>query len=179
MPHIYLTQRCNNMLHDISEETLIWQVDIDEFWTTEQIIKVHELFEQNPLKQAIRFFCRYFVGPRLALKIQDGMGNSFYDWKRAWRWTPGCRYEKHDPPCIKDALGRDLDNYLISREETRKLGIVFNHYSFCTWPQTVFKMKRYGAQAGIVRGPYQGEQGPGEKIDRDVPADEGKPEEAL
>jgi len=150
-PNVYLTQRCQRLLESICIEAVVMQLDVDEFWTLEQLAKIHYLFKSHPDKFSMRFFCRYFVGPRLSLKIQPGAGNQSWDWWRAWRWLPGFKYVEHDPPHIQGPEGRDLNDWCFTREETRDAGLVFNHYSFCLPEQVDFKFKRYGGQELITR----------------------------
>jgi len=50
-------------LQNITEECLLWQVDVDEFWTAEQICTAREMFLRNPDKTAAFYWCWFFVGP--------------------------------------------------------------------------------------------------------------------
>jgi len=141
----------NAPLTKILAECLLWEVDADEFWTAEQVDAAHSLFVTNPRKKAAYYYCHYFVGDRLALAIKPGQfGNHVaYEWLRTWRYKPGMRWKTHEPP---DLVERLPDGSLrgirreetFRHEETRKAGLVFQHYAYAAEEQLRFKEVYYG-----------------------------------
>ncbi len=155
MPHgwetNYLTDRFARMLKWIEEPTIAWELDVDEYWTTEQIETMVRMFEENPTKTAAWFLCRYFVGPRLMLLGRNCAGNNCsYEWKRVWRHIPGMLYVAHDPPRVigdGNFVSGAQDVFHanpFTHEETEKAVLVFNHYAYVTQAQLKFKERRYG-----------------------------------
>ena len=143
-PDIYLTDRCNAMLKRFNEPCIAWQIDCDEFWMINQIYEVVKLFEEYPEKTAARFYSKVYVGPDKFLRIEtDKAGNMPWDWWRVFRWQPGCEYVKHDPPTVV-LNGKHLSESAFSRDDTRALGLVFNHYAFTFRSRMEWKAERYG-----------------------------------
>ena len=145
----------NAPLANIREECLLWEVDADELWTDEQLTFARRLFLARPDKTAAYFFCHYFVGPNLVTTTRDTYGNNTsYEWLRAWRFKPGCRWLAHEPPrlCQPNAGGEWADVATLNpflHRETEALDLVFQHYAYATEPQLAFKEVYYG-YAGAV-----------------------------
>ena len=151
----YLTEKFQMMLADVKdEESLVMQIDADEIWTPEQIETLVGMFESGRSRTAAWFYDRFFVGPKLALARGGGnsAGNMHYEWLRAWRWRPECRYIRHDPPQVSTP---HCDNiamppcHVFTRDETAGQGLVFNHYAFVTPEQVQFKETRYGFKGAL------------------------------
>jgi hypothetical protein len=141
----------NVALEWINEPCLLWEMDADEIWTPDQIAKTVQLFKSNRKKNSATFFCRYFVGPDIVITTTDGYGNnSAYEWSRVWRVHPGVRFKTHEPPCL-DAV-KDLQ---ITREETAKAGIVFDHLAWAVESQVRFKCHYYGSSNNQVGDKYK------------------------
>lgn len=142
---VYITARYQEMLKAVKEPTLAWELDADEYWTSDQIETMAEMFEKCPDKTAAWFLCRCFVGPKLILTGHNTAGNRrSYEWKRVWLQRPGMTYLKHDPPRVVDDEGRmifDLNPF--SHDETAAAGLVFNHYAYVLEKQVHFKARRY------------------------------------
>ncbi len=142
----------NAALEWINEPCLLWEMDADEIWTVDQIVKTVELFASNRKKNSAAFFCRYFVGPDVVITSTDSYGNNpAYEWRRVWRVQPGVRFKTHEPPCL-DAV-KDLP---ITRKETAKAGIVFDHFAWAVESQVRFKCHYYGSSNNQVGDKYQG-----------------------
>ena len=76
----------NAPLRNIKEECLLWQVDVDEIWTLEQICNSRKLFIKNPEKTAAFYWCWYFVGENLVISSRNCYTqNPKQDWLRTWR----------------------------------------------------------------------------------------------
>ena len=149
-------------LRSLREACLLWQVDADELWTTEQLIRGRELFLAHPDRRAAYYRCTYFVGPDLFVSTRDGYGNGSYEWLRTWRYRPGDRWLAHEPPVLvtrwehwkqwrRLRRGRRPrlpfhpgDPDLLSRDETEAAGLVFQHMAYVLESQIRFKESYYG-----------------------------------
>jgi len=129
----------NAPIPQMSEEAILLQVDSDEFWTADQIRGIIKLFGENPEATHARFFCNYFIGPNIVTEGEKSYGNKTNEWLRVWRYKPGMKWITHEPPNLDGNKGME-----IKREETRQLGLVFNHYAYVLDSQVVLKEKYYG-----------------------------------
>jgi hypothetical protein len=108
----------------------LWQVDIDEFYRTEDMSRVLAALQADPSISAVSFLQRSFWGhPRYEV---DGWplrrGANVYH--RLFRWGPGYRYVTHEPPTVVDEEGRDLRSLRWLRADAPELkGVYLYHYS--------------------------------------------------
>lgn len=80
----------NAPLVNIEEECLLWQVDVDELWTLEQLSTARQIFISNPDKTAAFYWCWYFVGENLIISTRNCYGqNPQQEWLRTWKFKPG------------------------------------------------------------------------------------------
>lgn len=140
----------NAPLANLHEECLLWQVDVDEYWTFEQICTSHKMFIDQPEKTATYYTCNFFVGPELVVTTRNTYGNhTDYEWLRTWHYKPGDRWTTHEPPCLcrQNNSGQWIDlaeiNPFLHRESEEKK-LVFNHYAYVTEKQLRFKELYYG-----------------------------------
>jgi glycosyltransferase involved in cell wall biosynthesis/ADP-heptose:LPS heptosyltransferase/predicted Zn-dependent protease/GT2 family glycosyltransferase len=140
----------NAPLAKICEECLLWQIDADELWATEQLITARNLFLAHPEKTAAFYHCHYFVGENLVITTRNTYGNNTgYEWIRTWRFTPGCRWLAHEPPrlCRPAGNGQWSDLAAIAplrHADTEAAGLVFQHFAYATPEQLEFKETYYG-----------------------------------
>lgn len=145
----------NAPLKNIFEECLLWQIDSDELWTSEQIIKMRELFINNPEKTAAYFYCHYFVGEKLVITTRNTYGNNIsYEWLRVWRFKPNDKWLSHEPPVLSrlDEVYSQRNGYLKNvatinpfiHYQTEINGLIFQHYAYVTDEQLLFKEIYYG-----------------------------------
>ncbi len=144
----------NAALASIHEPCLLWQIDADEMWTTEQIHEARRMFAERPEATAAFYRCHYFVGPDKVITSENTYGNhTDSEWVRTWRFTPGCRWEAHEPPRLMKPTEngwRDLARIRpLMHHETLCRGLVFQHYAYATEAQLRFKESYYG-YAGAV-----------------------------
>lgn len=132
-------EMCNACLSHIKEPCVLMQVDSDEVWTSGSLKYVHDAFSVAAENSSASFRCRYFVGFNLVITTEDTYGNRPGEWVRAWRFNPGQRFTKHEPP--------ELSGSMPAR---RALGISFDHYAYATEAQVAFKEQYYG-YAGAVK----------------------------
>lgn len=138
------TAQLNALCERMARGGILLQQDSDEIWTAQQYLKLIELFDDMSVSGAM-FWMRYFVGPNLVTTSQNGYGNkaSMGEWRRAWRFHPGQRFDCHEPPVFAGNKGRFL-----SRDETREALGVIDHYAWATARQAAMKQVIYG-------NPYQ------------------------
>jgi glycosyltransferase involved in cell wall biosynthesis/predicted O-methyltransferase YrrM len=140
----------NEPLYHIREECLLWQVDVDEFWTVEQICRVQKMFLDNPEKTAAFYWCLYFVGENLVISTRYCYSqNPRLEWLRTWRYKPGAVWVAHEPPILAepslDGQWREVGSINpFLHDETEQLGLVFQHFAYVTQEQLRFKEQYYG-----------------------------------
>lgn len=144
-------EMCNAALEQMNEPGLLWQVDADEVWRSEQIKSVVKLFEDRPERNCAWFWCRYFVGPDIVtLRPDPWSNNPAFEWKRVWRFEPGMKFKRHEPP--------ELDGFSekpITHAETESVGAVFDHFSYATLEQVAFKSRYYAGDHNPHGGEYR------------------------
>jgi hypothetical protein len=108
----------------------LWQVDIDEFYRTDDIAHVLRVLRADPRITAASFLQRTFWG-RPWYEV-DGWplrrGANVYH--RLFKWGPGYRYVTHEPPTVYDERGRDLRSLHWLGPRSQELrGVYLYHYS--------------------------------------------------
>jgi glycosyltransferase involved in cell wall biosynthesis len=140
----------NEPLFNIDEECLLWQIDADELWTTEQIYTARQMFIDNPDKTAAFYWCWYFVGEKLIISTRNCYAqNPNQEWLRTWRYKPGAVWVSHEPPRLEEPLANGqwcnvaaINPFL--HHETESKGLVFQHFAYVTSEQLRFKEQYYG-----------------------------------
>jgi FkbM family methyltransferase len=147
----------NAPLTNINQECLLWQVDVDELWTKEQICTTRQMFIDNPTKTAAWYWCWYFVGENLVISTRNCYAhNPNQEWLRTWRFKPGMNWQKHEPPCLGE-LGGDGEWHDVAavnpfrHEETEKQGLVFQHFAYVMNKQLQFKETYYGYKDAVLQ----------------------------
>ncbi|ACB49867.1 glycosyl transferase, group 1 [Crocosphaera subtropica ATCC 51142] len=145
----------NAPLTNIKEDCLLWQIDVDELWTVEQIIQAKELFNKHPEKTSAYFWCWYFVGEKLIISSRYCYTqNPHQEWLRVWRFQPGDSWEAHEPPRLVRSQpdGQIQDVAKINpflHKETEKYGLLFQHFAYVTPDQLDFKESYYGYENAL------------------------------
>ena len=139
----------NAPLRSIDENCILWQIDADELWTREQILKLHVMFSQNQCKTAAFFHCHFFVGLDLVTITPEAYSHhNAYEWLRAWRFAPGMRWSSHEPPRLMElykGAWRDVAHVNpFIHDETAANQLVFTHYAYALESQLEFKESYYG-----------------------------------
>ncbi|GAX41100.1 group 1 glycosyl transferase [Tolypothrix sp. NIES-4075] len=140
----------NEPLFNINEECLLWQVDVDELWTVEQICIARQLFIDNPDKTAAFYWCWYFVGENLIISTRNCYSqNPQQEWLRTWRYKPGAVWVAHEPPRLEEPLPNGQWQNVAAlnpfrHDETEKYNLVFQHFAYVTPEQLKFKEQYYG-----------------------------------
>ncbi|MBT8631936.1 hypothetical protein AOC23_07625 [Polynucleobacter paneuropaeus] len=146
----------NAPLAFIKKECLLWQIDVDEFWTTEQISVAYQMFQDQPKKFVAFYWCHYFVGPNLLLLTRYGYANNpKFEWQRTWRFKPHFFWAAHEPPTLveRDYSGRIrpvMSRGVFTHEETEEKGLIFQHFAYVTPSQLIFKESYYGYKNALA-----------------------------
>ncbi len=145
----------NAPLKNIHEECLLWQVDVDELWTLEQLNIAQQLFVNNPKKTAAFYWCWYFVGEKLIISTRNCYAqNPQQEWLRTWKLKPGAFWISHEPPVLVAPLENgeyqnlaDVNPFV--HTETEQAGLVFQHFAYVTTEQLQFKEQYYGYKKAV------------------------------
>lgn len=146
----------NAPLQFIKKEVILWQIDVDEFWTCEQIAVGHQMFKQDPSKYAAFYWCHYFVGPTLMLLSRHCYANNpNFEWLRTWRYKPGFRFLSHEPPTLAEQSYSGTIKPVtlrgtFSHEETESKGLIFQHFAYTVKSQLEFKESYYGYRDAVL-----------------------------
>ncbi len=138
----------NAPLPNVPDDSLLWEVDSDELWTTAQIERMRALFLKYPQQTAAVFYCWYFVAPDLVINRRRRFQE--LEWRRAWRFRKGMKWIAHEPPILGVPMpGTDKFADVTLQKpflptEMEQAGLVFQHFAYCTEPHLAFKEKYYG-----------------------------------
>jgi hypothetical protein len=133
-------------LVDFREPGVLLECDSDELFLPHQLEGILALFAARPAIKCARFFCRYFVGANIVITSEDGYGNRPGEWQRAWRWSGHGRALSHEPPVMEG-----LESPCATREETRILGLVFDHYAYAFEKTVEMKERFYGYRGAVAQ----------------------------
>lgn len=122
-------------LEDVNSGVVMEQ-DCDEFWSCEQIEGAYNLLKDEAVGTIAQFYCNYFIGNKIVTS-KEGFGSYAYEWDRVWVWGDGVKFISHEPPKINQEAKR------ISREFTKKIGLIFDHYAYSDHSQCAFKEEFY------------------------------------
>jgi FkbM family methyltransferase len=145
----------NAPLANIQTECLLWQVDVDELWTLEQLNTARELFINNPDKTAAFYWCWYFVGEKLLISTRNCYAqNPNQDWLRTWKFKPSSFWAAHEPPVLVEPSPNGEYQNLAAinpflHAETERAGLVFQHFAYATKEQLLFKEQYYGYKDAV------------------------------
>jgi hypothetical protein len=131
-------------LNRIEEPCLLLQMDIDELWSPEQFETLIGFFNAYDQIGAARFYCRYFIGPNIVITSTHGYGNRPGEWLRAFRYEPGMKFISHEPPAFLDTRP------VASRDQTKEVGLVFDHWAYVFEKQVAFKERFYGYRNAVA-----------------------------
>lgn len=138
-------------ISNIRENGLLWEVDVDEFWTRTQIQDMADLFDMNPERQSAQFHCIFFVGPDLYIANEEVYGNhAAQEWKRVWRFQPGDQWQKHEPPQLMRGKQDVSELAPFTHDETKLHGLVFQHAAYVIEWQLRFKEAYYGYKGAVA-----------------------------
>lgn len=130
---------------------ILWEIDVDEMWTSLQIQDLHDLFDLNPERTAALYRCHFFVGRDLVITNDEVYGNhAAQEWRRTWRFKSGDRWASHEPPCLMRG-NRDVSKICpLNHIETELHGLRFQHLAYVTESQLKFKESYYGYRGALA-----------------------------
>lgn len=124
-----------DMLKEKTTDAFLWQIDVDEQWTSE----IMTLSEQKLLEEKGKtgvFHANYFMGKNLLAYGMWGEGVGF-PYKRLWAWR-GEYFLKHEPPTLLRGNGKEV-----------LIPFKFDHYAYYFEQDVLFKSKYYGGHERI------------------------------
>jgi hypothetical protein len=129
-------EMCNSIKTSLSD-CILMQIDVDEFWKADTLLEIFD-YSKDMSYDGIHFKCNYFVGPDLMIQNDGCYGNRDGEWSRLWKINKPTEWISHEPPRLKG-----LTNFL-SRNSTKNMGWVFDHYAYVYEHQLKFKENFYG-----------------------------------
>lgn len=136
------SNECCRMWLESGEPTFLWQCDVDEQWTKEQLCEAEkELVSLNAGAGCFR--ADYYIGNNLLAKGEWGEGYSLtkplrFATIRLWNWK-GQKFAYHEPPVLDGGNGNLA---LLSQR--------FKHYAYYFERDVAFKNEYYSGHEGIL-----------------------------
>ena len=124
-----------DIIKSITNECMLWQVDIDEKWTSNQLQEAEEMLRKNNGKTGC-FLCNYYVGEK-QIALGDWGEGKHEPYRRLWDWK-GEKFVSHEPPKLKGKNGPGL---LLPQR--------FNHFAYYYKEDVMFKEAYYGSYEGL------------------------------
>jgi hypothetical protein len=120
----------------IANKCFLWEIDIDEHWTSAQMDQAEKELVTSRAKSAC-FRAECFLGKNL--RAIGDWGEAFTSgYTRLWNWE-GEYFLCHEPPVLEGEIGRD----------PVMLSPVFKHYNYYFEKDVIFKDKWYGGHEQI------------------------------
>jgi ADP-heptose:LPS heptosyltransferase len=153
-------------LANIRDECLLWEIDVDEFWTAAQILRQQQRFADDPARTAAFFLCHYFI-KNLVITTANTYGNHIdFEWLRVWHFQPGDFWASHEPPRLCRRPG-DSDLAIdvaainpFAHGETLDDDLVFRHFAYVIPEQLRFKEIYYGYKDAVRQWEALPQSGP-------------------
>jgi len=120
----------------ITDSCMLWQIDVDEQWTLEDMKAAEDSLIKNNGKTGC-FYCNYFVGINQQVFGQWGEGK-IEPYRRLWDWK-GEKFITHEPPKLEGKNGPGL---LLPQR--------FDHYAYFFEEDVRFKEAYYSGYEGLV-----------------------------
>lgn len=122
-------------IKEITDECFLWQVDVDEQWSSKNLETAEKMLIENNGKTGC-FLCDYYVGENQRVIGQWGEG-MYEPYRRLWNWK-GEMFDKHEPPTLKGKNGPGL---LLPQR--------FQHYAYYFEEDVKFKEAYYQGYEGL------------------------------
>lgn len=122
----------------------IWQIDVDEFYRSEDMKKIVDILEQDPAITAVTFRTHTFWGG-LKYKVDSmSLRVMIQDVHRIFAWDKEYHYSSHRPPTVVNADGVDLRTIKwLTADDMVKHGVYMYHYAFLFPKQVEEKCNYY------------------------------------
>lgn len=115
-----------NILKQLTDRCYLWEVDADEHWKMEDIIKAEQEADKST-EIGFSFCFNQFVGPGLVARGDWGSGAL----NRLWKWS-GQLFRSHEPALL---MGQRRTKIIES--------VKYDHYSYYFAKDVLFKSKSY------------------------------------
>jgi len=122
------------------EDGFLWEIDIDEYWTSSQVANTETLMT-NTGADVASFVCDYLLTEDIIVLGNWGE-NRAEGYKRCWKYTKGKQYISHIPPVL------DGEKSLLPWNYTPR----FKHLSYYYEDTVKFKSKFYTNHENIYEG---------------------------
>ena len=133
-------EMCNQIFTYLTPPYILFQIDVDEFWTTQVLQDVFNYLEHNDNYNVVRFESNFYYGDNIFSN-----GTNSWDWVRAWKVTIPTKWKSHEPPSLC-GLSR-----MMPKSDTIKRGWWFDHYAYTTEAQLKFKEVYYKYKGAVDR----------------------------
>ena len=120
-----------------TDSCYLWQIDIDEQWTSEQLSSAEKTIDEHKAKTGC-FLCNFYVGKNHLVTGEWGEGR-YLPYRRLWKWE-GEMFKTHEPPILE---GKNSPEILIP--------IKFNHYSYYFEQDVKFKESYYTGYENLYK----------------------------
>lgn len=122
----------------------LWQIDIDEFYKEEDMVKIINLLKENSDITAVTFPTYTFWGGINYVTDSWPLREGAKYYHRLFKWSPNYKYLTHEPPTVIDEKGIDLrKKRWISGKKMQRKNIFMYHYSLLFPWQVEQKVKIY------------------------------------
>jgi len=115
---------------EVATGDYLWQVDIDEFYRNEDMLRIIDIIRDDESISGITFPTYTFWGRKdiLCDSWASRRGSKYYH--RLFKWGKGYKYVTHEPPTVTNEIGQDLRNiHWLKGEELARRNIYMYHYS--------------------------------------------------
>jgi hypothetical protein len=122
----------------------LWQIDIDEFYREEDMVKIINMLKKNPDITAVTFPTYTFWGGINYVTDSWPLRAGAKYYHRLFKWSGDYKYLTHEPPTIIDEKGIDLrKKRWIKGNKMQRKKIFMYHYSLLFPWQVEQKVKIY------------------------------------
>lgn len=120
-------QQCNRVIEEASGD-FIWQVDDDEIYKKEDLLKIEQMLLKDPDITAMAFYWQNFFKGFDRVMV----ANPPYEVWRLFRFRPGYRFSTHRPPTVVDGSSGAVMNHIkpLRGQALAEAGIYIYHYSY-------------------------------------------------
>jgi hypothetical protein len=126
---------CIQTIKKYTNNCKLWQIDIDEQWTEEQIKLSEKQLDEHQAKTGC-FLCNCYVGKN-QIALGDWGEGKIEPYRRLWNWT-GENFISHEPPKLE---GKNGPGVLLTSK--------FNHFSYYFKEDVLFKEQYYSSYEGL------------------------------
>ena len=136
-------EMCNSFMDKV-ENSVLMQVDNDEFWSKQVLNQMFEWCETVKDTASLQFRCNFFVGENLILTGTNNYGDMPYEWNRLWVIKEKTTWKSHEPPVLTSKT-----NLNYNKDFTFQRDWGFRHYAYLTEEQVRFKEVYYGYKGAV------------------------------